>query len=129
MEALTDENQKKKRVAIYIRVSTAEQKIDGYSFDAQKKKLLEYIEFNKTANFETKKEWIFEDVGTGSNLNRKGYKKLMDGVRSKSFDTVLVWKIDRLSRSLKHLLSTFEVFEAHQVGFISIQENIDSRGS
>lgn len=128
MNNLIGESQEKRRVAIYIRVSTAEQKIDGYSFDAQKKKLLEYVTNNKSANFENKKEWIFEDVGTGSDLNRNGYKKMMEAVREKSFDTVLVWKIDRLSRSLKHLLSTFEVFEAHQVSFVSIQENIDFRG-
>lgn len=128
MNTLNEDSQQKRRVAIYIRVSTAEQKIDGYSFDAQKKKLLEYIENNKHAQFETKKEWVFEDVGSGADINRSGYKKMMEGVRSKSFDTVLVWKIDRLSRSLQQLLATFEVFEAHQVSFVSIQENIDFRG-
>ena len=121
-------SQDKRRVAIYIRVSTAEQKIDGYSLEAQTKRLLEYVN-NPAFNYITKKEWLFYDVHTGSDLNREELNTLMEGVRKKKFDAVLVWKIDRLSRSLKHLLGIFDEFEKNEVSFISVQENIDFNGA
>lgn len=118
----------KRKVAIYIRVSTAEQKVDGFSPEAQRKKLLDYVNNNPALNLITKPEWIIEDTHTGSDLNRDGFKEIMSLVDKKIVDAVLVWKIDRLSRSLKHLLDTFEKMENKGVSFISIQENIDFKG-
>ncbi len=126
MENLNDSS--KRRVTIYIRVSTQEQKIDGYGLEAQRKRLKDYVENNKALNFVTKNEWIFTDTHTGSDLNREKLNDLMKGVREKKFDAVLVWKIDRLSRSLKHLLTLFEEFEKNEVSFISVQENIYFKG-
>ncbi len=127
MDILGENNEKKRRVAIYIRVSTTEQRIDGYGLEAQEKKLIEYVN-NKGANYETKPAWIFRDTHTGSDLNREKLNELREAVKNKKFDAVLVWKIDRLSRSLKHLLAVFEEFEKNEVSFISVQENIDFRG-
>ena len=118
----------KRRAAIYVRVSTAEQKIEGYGLEAQEKNLLEYIENNKGLGLYTKKAWIFIDTHTGSDLNRPQFQAMMQQVKEGKFDAVLVWKIDRLSRSLKHLLSTFEIFEKHKASFVSVQENIDFKG-
>jgi len=115
----------KRRVAIYIRVSTQEQEVEWFWLEAQKSKLLDYVENNRALNLTTKPEWFFSDVSTWSDLNRPWFKKLMEEVQQNKFDAVLVWKIDRLSRSLKHLLSTFEELKKHQVSFISVQENID----
>lgn len=123
-ETSTDE----RRIAIYIRVSTQEQKIDGYGLEAQEKKLLDYINNNKAQNYVTKKEWIFSDTHTGSDLSRAGLEKMLQAVKEKKFDAVIVWKIDRLSRSLQHLLTIFEDFEKNNVSFVSVQENIDFRG-
>ena len=117
-----------RRIAIYIRVSTAEQKIEGYSFDAQKKRLREYIENNPALKLITKPEWLYSDVHTGSDFNREGLQNLLRDVKEKKYDGVIVWKIDRLSRSLKHLLNIFETLEDEGVSFISVQENIDFRG-
>jgi len=121
-------NREKRRVAIYIRVSTQEQKIDGYGLEAQEKHLNDYVEKNETLGLQTKKQWLYTDVHTGSDLNREGLNRLREDVRAGKYDAVLVWKIDRLSRSLKHLLTIFEEFQKHEVSFISIQENIDFRG-
>lgn len=128
MDSLFNSQENKRKVAIYIRVSTSEQKIDGYGMEAQEARLIEYVNNNKAQNLTTKKEWIFTDVHTGSELNREGLQKLLQQVKEKKFDAVLVWKIDRLSRSLKHLLTIFEDFEKNEVSFISVQENIDFRG-
>ncbi len=119
---------KPRRVAIYIRVSTQEQKIEGYGLEAQRKKLLDYVNNNTALNLYTQNEWIYCDTHTGSDFNRPELQNLLLAVREGKFDAVLVWKIDRLSRSLKHLLTIFEDFEKRQVSFISVQENIDFRG-
>lgn len=119
----------KRRTAIYIRVSTTEQKVDGYGLEAQEKRLKEHIENNKNLGLIFNKKLVFSDVRTGSDLNRDGFQKMMELVKSKKVDVVLVWKIDRLSRSLKHLLGTFDDFQKHNVSFISMQENIDFTGA
>lgn len=117
-----------RRAALYVRVSTTEQKLSGYSPDMQRKKLLEYVNNNPALNFTTKEKWIFEDSHTGSDLNRTELQKMMKLVESKEVDAVIVWKIDRFSRSLKHLLYLFEKMEKNNVSFVSIQENLDFRG-
>jgi site-specific DNA recombinase len=128
MQLQKNDNKEQKRVAIYIRVSTQEQKMDGYGLEAQESKLIEYVNNNKYQNFITKKEWIFKDVHTGSELNRQGLNKVMSLVKERKIDVVLVWKIDRLSRNLKHLLMTFDEFERNNVSFVSVQENLNFTG-
>lgn len=124
-----EEITKKRKVAIYIRVSTQEQKIDGYGLEAQRKRLVSYVNGNKGLNFYTQEDWIFEDVHTGSELNRPNLQRLLKEVEQKKFDAVLVWKIDRLSRSLKHLLEIFERLQKAGTSFISLQENINFNGA
>src|SRR5690606_22218685 len=119
-------NTEPRRVAIYIRVSTAEQKMDGYSMEAQEEKLWDYVE--KNGGLISKKEWIYKDAHTGSDLNRPEFQRLMKDVRDGKYDAVLIWKIDRLSRSLKHLLTIFEDLVKVKVSLISLQENIDFSG-
>ena len=97
-------------------------------FEAQRSRLLTYISENTSRNYRTKPEWIYEDVHTGSDMNRPQLQKLLAELKKGTFDAVLVWKIDRLSRSLKHLLGIFEQLEQHQVSFVSLQENIDFVG-
>lgn len=118
-----------RKAAIYIRVSTTEQSTEGYGLEAQKKTLLDYVKHNIGLNLITKPEWIYTDVHTGSDLQRPGLLKLREAVRNQQYDAVLVLKIDRLSRSLQHLLTIFEEMEKHQVSFISLHENIDFRGA
>ena len=84
----------------------------GYGIQCLKqKKLLDYVNQNTALGLETKREWIYEDVHTGSDLARPKLQALLEDVKKGKFDAVLVWKIDRLSRSLKHLLGMFEIFE------------------
>lgn len=127
MKSLQNSNGKR-RVAVYIRVSTTEQKIDGYGLEAQKTKLMDYIKNNTALGLETKPEWFYCDTHTGSDLNRPALMEMRKGVKEKKFDAILVWKIDRLSRSLKHLLMIFEELKNNDASFISVQENIDFKG-
>lgn len=112
-----------KKVAIYIRVSTARQDLEGYSIPLQKERLIAYCKA---------KGWavagVFVDPGhSGSSLDRPGITQLIDGVEAGRFDVVLVYKLDRLSRSQKDTLYLIEdVFMATGVDFVSMQESFDT---
>lgn len=127
IDSLTDSSSKIK-VAIYTRVSTQEQEVDGYSLDAQNKRLREYVTNNPGLNQVTQDEWIFSDTDSGSIIDRPSLTKLRELVAQKKIQAVLVWKIDRLSRNLQHLLILFDEFEKAGVSLISLQENINFSG-
>lgn len=67
---------------------------------------------------------VFEDIISGSKSERQGLDKLLKYVRPG--DTVVVWKLDRLGRSLKHLIELVQMFNDRGIGFKSLQENIDT---
>ena len=70
-------------------------------------------------------EEIIDHGYSGSTDNRPGLKRLMALVRSKQVDVVVVVKMDRLFRSLKHLVSTLEEFEKIGVKFVALKDNVD----
>ncbi len=115
------------RVAFYIRVSTEEHRKDGFWPDMQMQWLQEMITYRGKVNWWTHdKKHEYLDLGcTGADLNRPEFKRMMIDAREGKFDMIAVWKIDRLSRNLSHLLSTFETLQSHKVGFFSLKENID----
>lgn len=110
------------RVALYPRVSGHEQE-DNYSIPEQIDRMKKYC---------AAKDWmiykIYTDSGfTGSNMNRPGLQSLIKDAESGQFDMVLVYKLDRLSRSQKDTLFLIEdVFDKHNVFFTSITENFDT---
>ncbi len=112
-----------KRAAIYIRVSTEGQRDEGYSIDAQ----TELLEAFCTAR-EIKDRELYIDGGyTGSNIDRPAMTKLIEDVRRGEISHVLVYKLDRLSRSQKDTLYLIEdVFNPAGVTFISMNENMDT---
>jgi DNA invertase Pin-like site-specific DNA recombinase len=103
-------------VAIYCRVST-----DGQSVDLQVNELREYA---------IKREWrVFEeylDVGfSGAKESRPALNRLMADARQRKFDILLVWKIDRFGRSLKHLVNSLAELETVGVHFVSFRDSLD----
>ena len=69
---------------------------------------------------------ILVDHGfTGSNDSRPGYQRLMTLARSKKIDTIVVVKLDRLFRSLKHLVATLDEFSDLGIQFIALRDCID----
>ena len=110
-----------KRVAIYIRVSTQEQAQEGYSVGEQKTRLTAYCQAQA---------WIIADTYvdggySGSNLNRPGIQKLISEIEN--FDVVLVYKLDRLSRSQRDTLYLIEeIFLPNKIDFVSMQESFDT---
>ena len=110
-----------KRAGIYIRVSTQEQVTEGYSIAAQKERLINYCKA---------KDWsivnIYIDGGfSGSNIERPAMQKLISEIDK--IDIVLVYKLDRLSRSQKDTLYLIEdVFLKNNVDFVSMNESFDT---
>ena len=112
-----------KRAALYIRVSTLEQAKEGYSVSAQTNKL---EQFAKAKDLYVYK--IYTDPGfSGAKLDRPGLQEMLLDIENKKVDVVLVYKLDRLSRSQKNTLYLIEdVFNANNVDFISLQESFDT---
>lgn len=111
------------KVAIYVRVSTTNQAEEGYSIDEQKAKLTSYCDIKDWNIYE-----IYTDGGfSGSNTERPALEQLIRDAERKKFDTVLVYKLDRLSRSQKDTLFLIEdIFIKNGIEFLSLQENFDT---
>lgn len=112
-----------KHTALYLRVSTEAQADEGYSLAAQAEKLEAYCRMKGIAQFQR-----YVDGGfSGSNLTRPAITELVEAIRSGNVERVVVYKLDRLSRSQKDTLYLIEdVFLPHGVDFVSINENIDT---
>jgi DNA invertase Pin-like site-specific DNA recombinase len=70
---------------------------------------------------------IFTDTASGANIERKGLEDAVNYVREG--DTLVVWRLDRLGRSLKHLIETISTLDSRKIGFKSLTENIDTTTS
>lgn len=105
-----------KRVAIYARVSTSDQ-----DPDVQVRELREYAE---------RRGWTlvkepYVDYASGKLEKRPALDLLMRDAGRRTFDAVLVWKLDRFGRSLRHLINALAELESRGVAFISLSDNID----
>lgn len=105
-----------KRAAIYVRVSTVEQETD-----LQEVELKEYCE---------RRHWdylIYRDRGqSGANDNRPALTNLMNDIRRRKVDVIVIWALDRLARSLKHLLTIAEECKTLGVDIVCLKQNIDT---
>ncbi len=106
------------KIAIYARVSTLNK---GQDVDMQLNELRTYCQ---------QKDWTiaheYVDKGiSGSKSSRPQLNRLMAAAQSKSFDAVLVWKLDRFGRSVRHLVNAIAELESSNVAFISLRDNID----
>lgn len=107
--------EKTKKVAVYLRVSTQDQRTD-----MQRDELLQFVESRGWNVFQ-----VYSDKATGTNGNRTELKQLMQDARLRKFDVVCVWKLDRFFRSLKDLLVTISEFQALGIEFIALRDQID----
>lgn len=109
--------------ALYNRVSTDSQFEEGYSIEAQEQKLIQWCKLKDITNYE-----VYTDGGwSGSNIDRPAMKKLISDIMSHKVQRVVVYKLDRLSRSQKDTLFLLEdVFIPNDVDFVSLNENFDT---
>jgi len=107
---------KEKNSAIYVRVSTNEQETD-----MQEVELREYVE---------KRGWryvLYRDKGeSGAKDSRPALNAMLNDLRRRKLDVVVVWKLDRLARSLKQLLTIGEECRSLGVDLVSLRQNIDT---
>jgi site-specific DNA recombinase len=111
------------RTAIYLRVSTDEQVKEGYSLNAQEEKLRAFC---YSQDWEIVKIYREEGV-SAKNLERPQIKKLLKELSQ--FDVVLVYKLDRISRSVADINSLLQTFEKNKVSFKSATEPYDTTTS
>ena len=110
-------------VGIYTRVSTQEQARENYSLGEQEERLRAYC---------SARDWtvanVYCDGGfSGGDTNRPALQKMINDIERKKIDLVLVYKLDRLSRSQKDTLTLIEdVFIKNKIHFVSISENFDT---
>jgi DNA invertase Pin-like site-specific DNA recombinase len=105
------------RVAIYARCST----LNGQNPEMQLDELREYC---ARRDFQIVAEYVDAGV-SGSKDSRPQLNFLMSAAQRRKFDAVLVWKLDRFGRSLKHLVNTLAELESLGVAFTSLSDNLD----
>jgi len=114
-----------KKCVIYARVSTSEQAKLGYSLEAQEATLREYAEKN---DLEVINIYIDAGISGKSTKNRPSFNEMMKEVLNtkSNIDTILIWKLSRLSRRLLDTLDIFEILNNHNKRLISVSEMVDS---
>jgi DNA invertase Pin-like site-specific DNA recombinase len=105
------------RVALYARVST----LNGQHPEMQLRELREYAALR---GWEISGEYVDEGV-SGSKESRPALNRLMADAQRRKLNAVIVLKIDRFGRSLRHLVNALALLESCNVAFISIRDNLD----
>lgn len=110
-------------IALYCRVSTREQAKEGYSIGEQQERLKKYCDAMGWKNFE-----LYVDGGfSGGSVERPALKRMIRDIKNGKIEKVVVYKLDRLSRSQKDTLILIEdVFLSNGVDFVSMSENFDT---
>lgn len=124
MRRVLSDDEKKLKVALYVRVSTDRQAEEGYSIEVQTERLMAY---SKTFDGIVQTELYVDDGFSGATLERPAMQRLVADVKSGAITHVCVYKLDRLSRSQKDTLFLIEdVFLPNNIAFISIQESFNT---
>ena len=119
---IEDENLRK-RLALYTRVSTIEQSEEGYSIDEQERLLRSWAEKN---NYEVYKCYSDRGISRKDIKNRPALKELLKDAEEKKFDMVISWKINRISRKLADVLKIVDILEKNDITFKSYSEPFET---
>jgi DNA invertase Pin-like site-specific DNA recombinase len=107
-------------IAAYIRVSTYDQKTES-----QREEIARWL---KNHGIDPESIQWFEDKETGKTLHRPAFLDLQRGVFDGKMKTVLVWKLDRLSRNMLDGITTMRIWLNQGIGIISITQHLDLTG-
>jgi site-specific DNA recombinase len=110
------------KAAIYCRVSTQDQADHGVSLAAQQEKCTAMATVHDAEIIET----IIDGGQSAKSLDRPGMAQLLDMVNRKQIDTVIILKLDRLTRSVRDLSKLLELFDRRGVSLISVSESLDT---
>lgn len=106
----------KKHICVYIRISSASQKLSSQTSEI--KQWLKSFVTDKTI------VW-YQDIGTGTNMQRPAMQKMIQAISKNSIDTVICWRLDRLGRTAKGLVTLFDELLQRKVNLISIKDSLD----
>jgi site-specific DNA recombinase len=113
---------KDRKCALYVRVSTSNQAEEGESLDEQIQKLKGYCSYKNWKHYAVYREEGF----SGKDLKRPAFQNMMADIQRGKINTVIVKKIDRLSRSIIDFENVYKLFDDKGIDLISIQENFDT---
>jgi len=108
-------------IAVYIRVSTHSQKTDS-----QKVEIAHWL---KAHGHDLESVRWFEDKETGVHLNRTGFNALSEAIFSGNVETIVVWKLDRIARSMREGINTLSKWCESGVRVVSVTQQIDLSGT
>ena len=109
------------KAGIYYRIST----INKQDIGMQKKACRDYCEREKIEKIEIIKE--YSDIGvSGKKESRPEFDLMLKDIRDRKIDCVIVYKLDRIGRSLKHLVMLFEEFNKKNIKFISVTQSFNT---
>ena len=120
----------KVRCAIYTRTSSDERlNSDFNSLDAQREACAHYIASRRGDGW-TAVETVYSDGGfSGKNTARPALQQLLADIAAGKIDAIVIYKLDRISRSLRDFLSLLETFETHGVACVSISQSFDTKSA
>lgn len=118
------------RCAIYTRKSTEEGLDMEYNtLDAQRESGEKYIESQRHEGWRVIPEFYDDGGFSGGNMERPALKKLMMDIKAGRIDIIVVYKIDRLSRSLADFAQMVQVFDEHNTSFVSVTQHFNTKDS
>lgn len=118
------------RCAIYTRVSTdAGLEQDFNSLDAQREASEAFIKSQSHEGWGLIRTAYNDGGFSGGNLDRPALQKLLEDVKARLIDVVLVYKVDRLTRSLADFAKLVELFDTHSVSFVSVTQAFNTTSS
>ncbi|MCL2096486.1 MAG: recombinase family protein [Oscillospiraceae bacterium] len=107
------------KTGIYCRVSTEEQVQEGFSIRAQQEKLKDYL---KVKCWELYDIYVDEGIYGKNIVDRPAINKLIDDINDGKVNNVLVFKVDRLTRNTKDLITLMETFNENNCAFNSLMD-------
>src|SRR5665647_3304744 len=110
------------KVIGYARVSTEDQAIEGVSLDAQQSRIEAYC---------IAKDWELKGVEIDAGLSAKdmkrpGLQSILESVKRREVEAIVIYKLDRLTRSVADLLQLMTLFNKYNVSLVSMEESLDA---
>lgn len=116
--------------AIYTRKSTSEGLDQDFtSLDAQRESAMSYINSQKNEGWIVLEDQYNDGGYTGANTDRPALKRLVEDIKANKINCVVVYKVDRLSRSLIDFVQMLELFEQNKVTFVSVTQQFSTNTS
>ena len=110
-----------KKVSLLLRVSTSDQTTDN-----QEKELIELCKRREFQVVEIYKETV---SGTKKNEERKEFSRMLNDMKKRKWEKLVVWSVDRLGRNMKELIKTLSLLDDYKISLYSYQQNLDTDDS